>query len=247
LQAEELLKTQDFSLKPPSMAFDLKKLKSIFIVEDEEFKKKAAAGKAPQAPAKSEAKAPPPAVQKEIVSESAEGEPGKVTKKFTDILFGAIEKANKPGLDYLEYRQSLQSLEKMPMEEKVRYQSAFAMAEAMGATPQKLIESAAHYVNVLKGEEAKFEQALANQKATQIASRKEKIQKLNEAIQKKAEQIKKLTQEMEKHRADMESLSVEINQATAKVETTKNDFIASYNALVAQIMGDVENMKKYLK
>lgn len=227
------------------MAFDLKKLKSIFIVEDETLKKNAAAQKGKKATPKKAA--PVTSNSNPIVKESAAGDPGKVTQKFTDILFGAIEKANMPGVDYLEYRQSLKSLEKMPMEEKVRYQSAFAMAQAMGATPQKLINSAGHYVNVLKGEETKFEQALANQKATQIASRKEKMEKLNQAIQQKAQQIKKLTQEMEKHRVDMEKLSGEINQATAKVETTKNNFIASYNALVAQIMSDVDKMKKYLK
>lgn len=228
-----------------AMAFDLKKLKSIFIVEDETLKKKAAAEKQKGGPPKPTA--PRPAPDNPIVPESTSGEPGKVSKKFTDILFSAIEKANMPGVDYLEYRQSLKSLEKMPMEEKVRYQSAYAMAQAMGATPQKLIDSAGHYINVLKGEEHKFEQALANQKATQISSREERIKKLNETIQKKAEQIKKLTQEMEKHRSDMDKLSKEINQASAKVETTKNNFIASYNTLVAQIMEDVERMKRYLK
>lgn len=231
------------------MAFDLKKIKSIFVVEDETLKKQAG-GQAKKAAPKSSGKSQPPTApvpSQPMVKESAEGGTGKVTEKFTNILFSAIEKANLPGVDYLEYRQSLKSLEKMPMEEKVRYQSAFAMAEAMGATPQKLIESAGHYVNVLKGEEQKFGQALANQQATQIASRKEKIVKLNDTIQKKAQQIKKLTEEMEQHRKDMEKLSGEINQATAKVETTKNNFIASYNTLVAQISRDVENMKRYLK
>ena len=232
------------------MSFNLKKLKSIFVVEDETLKKEAAAaaGQAKKVPAKKTGTAAPVSNPGHAIKkESAVGEPGRGTQKFTDILFAAIEKANLPGVDYLEYRQSLQSLEKMPMEEKVRYQSAFAMAEAMGATPKKLIESAGHYVDVLKGEEKKFGQALANQKATQIASRKERITKLNEAVQQKAQQIKKLTEEMEKHRLEMEKLSGEINQAAAKVETTKNNFTASYNTLVGQILGDVEKMKKYLK
>ena len=158
-----------------------------------------------------------------------------------------MEKANLPGLDYLEYRQSLKSLEKMPMDEQVRYQSAFAMAQAMGATPQKLIESASHYIDVLKTEEAKFEQALKHQVTERIGNRQEMLKNLELTIQQKAEQIKKLTQEMEQHRQDMEKLNGEIREATSKVETTKNDFIASYNVLVSQIMADVESMRKYLK
>lgn len=223
------------------MAFDFKSIKSLFVVQDET----ANAGK--QAP-KQRGKTPPPAdPAKVIVQESAEGSPGKVTSKFTDILFNALEKNNLPGLDYLEYRQSLQSLEKMPMDEKVRYQSAFAMAQAMGATPHKLIESASHYINVLKGEEAKFEQALAKQEASKIQGREQQIGQLNAAIQQKAEQIKKLTQEMEQHHHQMEQLQRDIQEATTLMATTKNDFIASYNALVAQILKDVENMKNYLK
>lgn len=224
------------------MAFDLKSIKNLFVTEEVDPKQEK---KAPAKAAKPTS--PPTDPSKVMVTESAGGDPGKVTPRFTKILFEALERSNLDGMDYLEYKQSLKSLEKMPMEEQVRYQSAFAMAQTMGATPKKLIDSAGHYLNILKGEESKFGQALANQKSSQIASRQQRIQKLNETIQKKAEQIKKLTQEMEKHRQDMDKLSAEINQATAKVETTKNNFIASYNALVAQILKDVENMKKYLK
>ena len=221
------------------MPFDFKNIKSIFVVEEPDSKaKKTATSKKAKAPADP---------KKVIVQESSSGKPGQVTGKFTEILLAAFEKNNLAGVDYLEYKQSLKSLEKMPMEEKVRYQSAFAMAQAMGATPQKLIETANHYLQVLKGEEAKFEQALAAQESSKIAARKERIGKLNSVIQQKAEKIKQLTQEIEKHRSEMDTLSQEMSQATTKMETTKNNFIASYNALVSQILRDVENMKKYLK
>ena len=223
------------------MAFDFKSIKSLFVVEDPTAK----GGKKATPPKGKSRQAVDP--KKAIVKESKAGQPGKVTSKFTDILFNALEKNNLPGVDYLEYRQSLQSLEKMPMEEKVRYQSAFAMAQAMGATPQKLVDSAGHYIDVLKGEEAKFEQALAKQESSKIQSRKQQIDQLNAAIQQKAEQIKRLTQEMEKHHQQMEQLQKGIQEDTTKMETTKNNFIASYNQLVAQILKDVENMKKYLK
>ena len=219
------------------MAFDFKSIKSLFVVEEANPKgKKTASSKKGKTP-------PPPDPKKAMVKESASGQPGKATAKFTDILFKALEKNNLPGVDYMEYRQSLRSLEKMPMEEKVRYQSALAM----GTTSQKLIESAGHYIDVLKGEEAKFEQALANQEASKIQGRRQQIDKLNRAIQQKAEQVKKLTQEMEQHHQQMELLQKEIQGATTKMETTKNNFIASYNLLVAQILKDVENMKNYLK
>ena len=222
------------------MAFDFKNIKSLFVVEELNANAKNTDANPKRGNPSSDPK-------KTIVQESKGGEPGKVTGKFTDILYGALEKNNLPGVDYLEYRQSLQSLEKMPMDEKVRYQSAFAMAQAMGATPHKLIESASHYVDVLKGEEAKFGQALSNQEASKIQGRKQQMDQLNAAIQQKAEQVKKLTEEMQQHRHQMEQLQKDIQEAVSNMATTKNDFLASYNALVAQILKDVENMKSYLK
>ncbi len=224
------------------MAFDFKSIKSLFVIEEE----KPGAGK-PPASKGTRPSSNPNDPKKAMVKESTAGKPGKVSAKFTDILFGALEKNNLPGVDYLEYKQSLQSLEKMAMEEKVRYQSAFAMAQAMGATPPKLIETASHYLDVLKGEEAKFEQALANQETAKVEGRKNRINQLEAAAQKKVEQIKQLTGEVKKHQVEMEKLRQEIGQATTNMETTKNNFIASYNTLVAQILKDVENMKKYLK
>ena len=187
-----------------------------------------------------------PAPQKTI-AESPAGKPGTVSSKFTDVLFGAMERANLEGFDYLEFKQSLKSLEKMPMDEATRYQSAFAMAKTMGATPKKLVDTAGHYVRVLQKEEKKFEEALNNQKTKQIGQKRQQVEQLDKVIQEKAKQIEQLTKEIEQHKQKITSLKMEVNNASSKVESTKNDFIASYNAIVAQIQNDVEAMQKYLK
>lgn len=219
------------------MPFDLKSIKSLFIVED------------PNAPAKPAEPNVEPSNQPAapVNFDLPPSRPGEANPKFLEVLLGAMEKANLPGVDYLEYRGSLKSLEKMPMDEQVRYQSAFAMAQAMGATPQKLVESAGHYVDVLKSEQAKFDQALRNQTAERIGNRQSMMNNLDATLKQKAEQIKKLTQEMEQHRAEMEKLEAEIKDATSKVAATQADFVASYQLLVSQINQDVENMKKFLK
>lgn len=220
------------------MPIDFKSIKSLFVVEDP-----AAADKAEQEIAASSQTARPAAP----ATSTTPTKPGEVNPKFVEVLLKAMEAANLPGVDYLEYRQSVKSLEKMPMEEAVRYQSAFAMAQAMGATSVKLVESAGHYLNVLKTEQSKFDEALRKQTTDRIGNRQEMLRNLDATIKQKAEQIKKLTQEMEAHRVEMEKLDVEIKDATSKVEGTKNDFLASYQTLVAQINQDVENMQRFLK
>ena len=209
-----------------------KNIKSLFIVEAEEepLQEKASEPKAE------------PAGRREV---TATGK-GNVTDKFTEVLLRAMSKHNIEGFDYLEYKKSLNSLKQMSMDEPTRYQSAFAMAETMGTTPQHLIQTAQHYVEVLRKEEQKFQEALANQKKLQIESKEQEINQLGETITSKVEKSRQLTQEIEAHQKEKEELHREFDAATAKVEATKLDFIASYQSLSNQIQKDVDNMKQYL-
>ncbi|MCG8327514.1 MAG: hypothetical protein MI974_07510 [Chitinophagales bacterium] len=216
-----------------------KNIKSLFVIEEEGDSKASKKQTAKSAPKKQ--KAP------QAIPESRSGEPGKVSKKFMEVLLKAMEANNIEGFDYLEYKQSLNSLKNMPMDEKTRYQSALAMAQTMGVTPAKLIDTAQHYIRILQDEEKKFEQAVANQINTQIKSKEQEISKLEETIKAKAAKIKELTQQIEAHQKNQEKLKTEILDSSRKMESTKNNFIASYNSLVGQIQEDVENMQQYLK
>lgn len=218
----------------------LKNLKSLFIIEEEPSPKSGQSK--PAAP-----QAQKPATHVHTLPQSEQGQAGRVNEKFMDLLFKAMEDNNPEGFDYMEFRQSLNSLKKMPMDEQTRFQSAFAMAQTLGATPAALLDSAMHYIAVLKREEQQFEQALAAQKEKQIGSKEAELANLQQTIEAKAEQIKRLTQEIETHQQQVQRIQQELAEAAVKMESTKNDFIASYNALVEQIQADVENMKTYLK
>ena len=224
----------------------LKKLINIFVVDDgvEESKDQSAKGAAKDVKTSStkQSGATPPAVPPTLASRK-----GKVTNKFLEVLLKAMDKQNLEGFDYLEFKQSLRSLEKMPMDEKTRYQSAFAAAQTMGATPAKLVQAANHYISVLTQEEKKFEKALVNQRSKQIGNKEQQIKQMSLLIKEKSEQIKKLTKEIEQHKKLKDKLTSEISNSSVKVENTKNDFMASYQTLVGQIQADIEKIKTYLK
>lgn len=221
----------------------LKNLKSLFIIEEEGGQKPAPKPAKPSAKAHATAEAPPRPHTGTPASQSK----GQVTEQFTDILLKAMEGANLEGFDYLEYKRSMQSLLKMNMDDATRYQSAFAMAQTMGATPAHLIDSAQHYLDTLKAEEEKFEAALNHQREKQIAAKQQELDQLQGVIKNKEEKIRQLQAEIKQHEQSLTGLEQDIKEATAKVESTKNDFIASYDNLVEQISADMENMKRHLK
>lgn len=215
----------------------LKNIKSLFIIE-EEIKPEAAV------PENTEKQKPETPVKGTVTPSVSEG---KVNEKFIGVLFEAMSLNNLEGFDYIEFKQSLKSLANMPMDETTRYKSAFAMAQTMGVNAEKLIASANHYLAILQTENDKFAEAVNKQRVQQIGNKEEQITQLDQAIKQKTEQIRQLTLEMEQHTAEMEKLKAEISHATVKVESTKNDFIVSFQTLTAQINADIENMKKYLK
>lgn len=225
-----------------------KNLKNLFIVEEEDSgsknsknQPKKTADKNVKEADKNTEPTPPPTPPTE--PQNAEG---KVNQKFLDILFGALEKNNLDGLDYLEFKQSLQALSSMPMDEATRYKSAFAMAQSMGASPEHLVNTARHYLDILSKEEKKFGQALEHQTKSKVGQQQMEIKSMEEEVTAKANQIKKLTQEIEATQKKIKTKSNAISNALNKINQTKSDFEASYTMLKGQIESDIVNMQKFL-
>lgn len=210
----------------------LKRLKSIFIVEEEEKS---------FVPPKGSPKKAQPKVEAIPVNKDA-----KSSDKFVNSLLTAIEKNNLEGFDYLEYKQSLRSLAKMEMDEATKFNSAYAMAKTMGADKKILVDSANHYLEILKVEEGKFNDAYEKQQAKQVQGRQDKLVSIESSIAKKEAQIKKLQEEIKNSKQEYEIKKKEINSAAAKVALTRDEFFASYNKVSNQISVDIERMNKYL-
>ncbi len=217
-----------------------KNLKSIFVV-DEGSKVTTPREDKPPTEQKSKTEVP-----RKTALEVEIGE-GEVNAKFTNILLKAIEANNQQGFDYLEFKKSLQNLQKMGMDEQTIYQSAYATAQTMGATPKALIDSAEHYLQVLGKEEEKFGLALSKQREKQIDGRHREMQTLQEGIAKKKAKIKELQEQVTADENRLTKIADSIKEAAEKVESTNQDFIASYRNLVTQIKQDVTNIKEFLK
>lgn len=223
----------------------LKKLKSLFIVEEEgsgdTVPEVSQSPKAKSAPVKKEKGAPKVIPPSEIKTSSST----KPDPKFLNSLLSAVESNNLDGFDYLEYKQSLQSLAKMDMDEKTRYESAFAMAKTMGADATKLIQSGQHYVNILQKEQSKFMNAYQGQLSK--AKGTENINNLEKVIAHKQKQIEQLKKDIEENKVALEKQKGEVNRSVAKVELTKEKFLGAYAIVAGQIQEDIKRMQQYLK
>lgn len=220
----------------------IKKFKSVFVVEEDPSANTSSGSQHP-----AEMTSPPPKSSTASPAPAAPSGSGSISDKFVEVLASALEKNNQDGFDYFEFRQSLKNLAKMPMDEQTRFQSAYAMAQTMGVTSAKLMDSAKFYLSVLNGEQSRFAEAHAQQKAKLIGNREDEAKNLDAAILQKAEQIKQLTQEIEQYRQKSEQIRKEISESTVKIESTKSDFEATFSSVVAQIQDDVAKIQQHLK
>lgn len=219
-----------------------KKFKSLFIIED---------GAAPQEENATPVNASVP--KKETINpgrtfevSAGSAADGKVQDKFLEVLFGALESNNQEGFDYMEFKDFLKSLANVPMDDSTRIKSAFATAQTMGATKDKILSSARQYLNVLANEQTKFQEALVGQKERNLTGKQSEIKQLEQTIKDKEASIEKLKSDLEAHRQQIGNLEKEINAASEKLEQTANDFEATYQALIGQIQGDVKNIESHL-
>lgn len=189
-----------------------------------------------------------------IVSESKQTQTGRsnqttkleIDPKFNELLMKAIETNNLDGFDYLEFKNSLKSVEKVIPDEAVRYTSAFEMAKTMGLTKDKLISTAEHYANILTTEAKKFQDAVQNQRRIQVGDRQSSIEKLNQAVKDKQAMIEKLQAEMKSAEQNLKNLNAEIDQAEQKISNTEKQFEMSYQLINNQIKDDINKIKSYL-
>lgn len=208
----------------------LKKVRSVFIVDEQTPETAAPETTASAAP---------------VQTTSAAG--GVPDNKFLEALATALERSNQEGFDYLEFRQALKNLSGMNLDEQTSFRSAFGTASTMGITPARLLESVQYYLQVLSGEKQKFDEAHEQQRARLIGNREAESQSLEKQIQEKNEQIARLSREIEEHQAKKAEIAAEITESTQKIEATRASFESSFAAVTEQISQDAVRIRQYLQ
>jgi hypothetical protein len=213
----------------------LKNLKSLFVTTEEE--QVTAAAKTTQVPEIKSSGSQP----------AASAAPKQVDNAILDRLLQAIENNNQAGFDYLEYRNSLKSLAALPMDEPVKFQSAFATAATMGVTLYKLLASIEFYKKVLRNEEDTFLKASKEQYLANVENKTKEKEKINAIIKDKSLKIQKLTEEIRAHQAEMEEMAKQIEAGDAKIKETSASFEHAMQLLISQMDQDGLKLKQYIK
>lgn len=166
--------------------------------------------------------------------------------KMQTALISALAKNASEEFDYLKFKVSVKRMLKMGMDRETAVKSAFATASVMGLTKNKLLSSAKKYKGTLDQERDQFAIALKNKIAKNVDGKKVEAEKLKKEIISHKEKIARLLNEIELFEEKIGQVDDVINDAKEKIESTRNDFKTTFDAIYSQIEEDLLNIDSAL-
>ncbi|MFD1142951.1 hypothetical protein ACFQ4C_17630 [Larkinella insperata] len=174
---------------------------------------------------------------------------GSVDTRFVDHFASVLSKANQPGPDYFEFRETLKNLSNLNLSEDQQYQAAWASFRAMGgsADVSALINSANQYLTALNNDQQAFSRTVdsaVNEKVGGLSNEQKQLQAENEQI---AKQILELQRKIDANNGRLAQIGGEIDEQSRKIAQNKGNYEATLAVFVGQIKRDLLKLGEYIK
>jgi uncharacterized coiled-coil DUF342 family protein len=172
--------------------------------------------------------------------------PEELDAKSYQILVQEMINKGESGFDYLKFRQSVNALLQLQMDENTAIKSAFATASTIGLSRQTLEATARKSLSILSEEKKQFSLALDKQIRDRIDARTREVEQWRQQIQKHEAQIAALKQEMEAYNQRIESTSSDLTEAEERIQQSREKFETVYAYLQSQIEQDIAKFQQVL-
>lgn len=175
------------------------------------------------------------------------GIPGQVDPEMAQILENAIQEANIPGFDYIEFREVWSNMMSLGLPEAKLYQAAFASAQIAKITKQQLLEAIDFYIKVI-GEKAKeFDSYVATLELTDVSGKDQAIADLDLLINAEAVQIQQLTALIGERRKQQDILRMEKAQADLDLKNKRAAFESTQVTIVGRLASDRTKIETFIQ
>jgi len=213
----------------------------IFFKEDAEAVAKKISAKEAKAAEKTAKNASPIVPQSipmtsQIVSQMT----GVADEKFVDMLMGVIAQNNIPGQDYFEFKQTIDAMASLPIDERTKFLTVFTTFQVQGCKKDTLISSIDKYASIVKAEESNFDVELDAQRTSTVTNQLSQVEKAREKVNELNIQISELNN-------FIITTSQEVQNAELKLQMTNTNFKKSVEKVVGLLMTDKEKINSYIK
>ncbi len=181
-----------------------------------------------------------PIVQPTTIVSMGDNPPAiKSNTDYNKYLEDVLDKANKPGVDFLEFHKALNSFDGKPLTEQQKYEFSFLPIKAMGIDALTLESTARDYLSVLNQENQSFRDELASAIREKVENKKAEIQKLT------AENAE-LNSKIEANSKRIEQMNQEVFTSSSSIEVEKQAFEYALSNKVSIINDRITKIQTYL-
>lgn len=152
---------------------------------------------------------------------------GVADEKFVQMLWDVITQNNIPGQDYFEFKQAIDAMAALPIDEKSKFLTTFTIFQSQGCKKDALLSSIDKYIKIIQKEQANFNAEFesqknenVNSKRAQIEEAKRKLDELNKQIIETNNFILSASQEVQQKEMELQMTSANFTKSTEKVLST---------------------------
>lgn len=171
-------------------------------------------------------------------------EVGVFNQEIYEHLTQAIEAANLPGEDYLEFVEALNAMRNLPISETAKMQSVMATLSTKGLTVQKIEDSAKFYLQILEKEKQKYNENISGEIDKELQTNKMSLEEMEKIAEQKQKEIERLNQELEHLHEEIARQKNDLLNVEDKVKEKKDSFNFTFDAVANQIKTNVEKVKQ---
>ncbi len=175
---------------------------------------------------------------------------GVFDQKFNDSLQQLIVENNIPGVDYFEFREALKGMKGIAgLNEATSFQTVYTTLKVgdPSLTKEKLLSSVDHYVNILGSEESDFNSEMESQTDKEVASRRNKAERLNTENQDLVQQIQNLNEQISRNNDEAVKLNSEAASAEAQIGQTAKNFVITISHIKSNLEEDKQKIEQLIK
>lgn len=165
---------------------------------------------------------------------------GVADDKFVKMLEGVITENNIPGLDYFEFKQAVENMKALPIDEATKFLTVFSILQGQGCTKEILLNSIDKYVGLINKEHETFNNELADTFKEKVETKKTKIEQSQQKIVELSNQIKELND-------FIITGTQEVQQEEMKLRLAEANFKQSVDKVVSVLTTDKEKITNYIK
>lgn len=165
---------------------------------------------------------------------------GVADEKFVEMLKKVIEDNNIPGQDYFEYKQSLDALANIPLDERTKFITVYATFQLQGCKKDVLLSSIDKYISVVQNEEANFNAELSNQRNANITDKTAQVEQARK-------ELEELNRQIAEKNTFIITASQEIQNAELKLQMTEASFKKSVEKVVNMLQSDKDKINSYIQ